>query len=653
MPNTLLLSLASSASPVLPLITSYSLLGTPMLVKDTQEKAILQALQELNPFEGNNIVKSHHIWDDAFIDVPSINAPVSDQIFEIIERSRKKNTAIGITLIAPRGTGKTHMLSRIRHKLKAEGDACFIYLCEYGNLSSIKSQFLNGIALSLRKLGRSGTMQWQELAIALLSKATKKSYQPKNVVAQFPRMLSQHSNAVEYFANRIVQEYEIDPYIARAIVWTLSPAHAPYAINWLSGRDLSEVQAKALDLPELDSDNRDSEAFSKAIQILNLIASYTVPVICFDELDGTEIADEDAGMMGGYTRAMVVVSLGKDVCNSLTRGVILTAAYERTWKDEIKAMTAAADAVIDRLAEKHLELKPLKPDDAVNLVTTCLKSFYEENQLSPPHNLYPFVKSDIQEYGDGATVRELLQWCAKNIPVGIIDSSKRLEQIYQKYESDISDFEDDNDLIANSLALGLEHLLGKTIEGVTIKKIETKVKPYSKHGGCIQFRVIGEENGSDLKIGVAVAQQAHGRTVGTVLKNLVDYKGFDLTRGCLVRRKTIQANWAAANKHRETLCQHQGGEWISFLDQDIKPLIVLYNMHCELDGDLFTPDDWRKFVDAKFLEKNSLLLDILSDPSGCTPTGIMDEDLGFEEFLAQNPNMNSDNELELELTLAM
>jgi hypothetical protein len=624
-----------------------------MPVKDTQEKAILQALQELNPFEGNNIVKSHHIWDDAFIDVPSINASVSDQIFETIERSRKKNTAIGITLIAPRGTGKTHMLSRIRHKLKAEGDACFIYLCEYGNLSSVKTQFLNGIALSLRKLGRSGTMQWQELAVALLSKATKKSYRPKNVVAQFPEMLSQHSHAVEHFANKIVQEYEIDPYIARAIVWTLSPAHAPYAINWLAGCDLSEAQAKALDLPELDSDDRDSQAFNKATQILNLIASYTVPVICFDELDGTEIADEDAGMMGGYTRAMVVVSLGKDVCNSLTRGVILTAAYERTWKDEIKAMTAAADAVIDRLAEKHLELRPLKPDDAVNLVTTCLRSFYEENQLSPPHGLYPFVKSDIQGYGDGATVRELLQWCAKNIPVGTFEPSKRLEQIYQKYESDLSDFEDNNDLIANALALGLEHLLGKTIEGVTIKKIETKVKPYSRHGGCIQFRVVGEENGSPLKIGVAVAQQAHGKTVGSVLKNLVDYKSFDLTRGCLVRRKSIQANWSAANKHRETLCQHQGGEWISFLDPDIKPLITLYNMHCDLDSDLFTPDDWRKFVDAKFLEKNSLLLDILSNPSGCTPTGIMDEDLGFEEFLAQNPSMTSDNESELELTLAM
>jgi hypothetical protein len=623
-----------------------------MLVKQTQEQAILQALQELNPFEGNNIVKSHHIWDDAFTDVPSINAAASEQIFVTIERVRKKNIATGIVVIAPKGNGKTHMLSRVRHKLKSEGDACFIYLCEYGNLSSVKAQFLSGIALSLRKLGKSGTMQWQELATALISKATKKSYKPQNIVARFPQMLSQHSHAIGYFAGKIAQEYEVDPYIAKAIVWTLSPAHAPYAINWLAGHDLSEIQAKALDLPELDSDDRDSQAFSKSTQILNLIASYTVPVICFDELDGTEMADESIGMIGGYTRAMAVASLGKDVCNSLTRGVILTAAYDRTWKNEIKA-TTAADAVVDRLAEQQLELRPLKPDDAVNLVTTCLKKFYEENQLSPPHDLYPFAKSDIRQYGDGATVRELLQWCATNIPTGSPDPSKRLEQMYQKYESDVMDFEDNNDLIAKALGLGLEHLCGKTIEGVTVSKIELEVKPYSKHKGLIQLRVIGEENGKTLKIGVAVAQQAHGKTVGTVLKNLVDYKSFDLTRGCLVRRKTIQSNWVAANQHHETLCQRQGGEWISFLDSDIKPLITLYNMSCDLDSDLFTSDDWRRFVDTKYLERNSLLLDILSDPSGLEPTGIVDEDLGFEEFLSQSPKIASENELELELSLAM
>ncbi len=610
-----------------------------MATSSTPEQKVLQALQEFSPFEGHSITKSNQIWDDNFLDIASINSHVSDGVFELIQRASKNDISLGVALLAPKGRGKTHILSRIRHRLKVEGRGFFIYMSEYGNLTSIKSQFLQSVSSSLRKIGSHDVMQWQELATALISKATGKPHQPKQVVSRFPSVLSQHPNAVDAYTNKILSKYELDdPYIARAIVWTLSPAHAQFAISWLAGKELSEVQSKLLGLPELDHDDRDSRAFSMSKQILNLIGTYTIPVICFDELDGTESADEDDAMYGGFTRAMVVASLGKDVFNQLNRGVLLTATYDKTWREQIKVVSGA-DAVIDRIAERQLELKPLKPDDVVNVVETYLKSFYEKHQLSAPHSLYPFKESDLREYGKNSpNIREILQWCAKNIPNIHVDPIDRLKKQYVSIESSLEDFLDDSDLIADTLSFSFNFLRNQCIEGVTISGVDTDIKQKKKSfKGFIQLRVLGEEQGNPVKIGIAVSQHSHGTTVGSSIKYLTDYAALDLTRGCLVRQKSIPASWRVANQHLAKLCTQQGGEFVSFKDEEFKPLLTLYKMYKNLDYEDFSEEDFRKFVEEVHpIARNPLLCEILSDPSGQIPTDLVDEDFGLDDLLSSD-----------------
>jgi hypothetical protein len=88
----------------------------------------------------------------------------------------------------------------------------------------------------------------------------------------------------------------------------------------------------------------------------------------------------------------------------------------------------------------------------------------------------------------------------------------------------------------------LNQLKGQTVEGVTLKDLDREVSPRSKHKGYINFRIIGEENGKEVKIGVGVSQNAHGITVGAVIKYLTKYADFGLTRGCLVRAKSIPSS---------------------------------------------------------------------------------------------------------------
>lgn len=115
-----------------------------------------QVIKDFNPFESHFVVKSHHVWDEEFPDVPSLHFQASEDILQAVQKinaGHLPSKTVGFALLAPKGVGKTHVLSRVRQHLKREGNGFFIYLCEYGNLNLIKHQFLQGLASSLKKVG--------------------------------------------------------------------------------------------------------------------------------------------------------------------------------------------------------------------------------------------------------------------------------------------------------------------------------------------------------------------------------------------------------------------------------------------------------------------------------------------------------------------
>ena len=85
-----------------------------------------------------------------------------------------------------------------------------------------------------------------------------------------------------------------------------------------------------------------------------------------------------------------------------------------------------------------------------------------------------------------------------------------------------------------ALYFGFNTLKGQTIECVMIEEITNDIKPKAKNSNFINFKIIGNENGKEVKIGVAVVQDSQF-TLNACLKRLNDYHTFDLTRGCLVR----------------------------------------------------------------------------------------------------------------------
>ncbi|MBE9000177.1 MULTISPECIES: hypothetical protein [unclassified Nostoc] len=570
-----------------------------------------ELIQKQNPFAGHLVVKPQQIWGKSFPDVPSINVHASNAVFDAIDKIQKgQRSTVGITIVAERGLGKSHIISRIRHHLQAETNSLFIYMSKYDNLNQIKYEFLQSVASSLRAFGSQKVMQWQEIAAALINEAKQWNYTPQQYISQYPTWLNKHSTKlVEQFTKLVLSiKPEIsNPYIVKAILWTLSPVHINYANRWLSGLEITQEEAEEMGLPNLNKEDRETESLRNIRQILDITSYYRIPVICFDELDNADVAEN------GLTTAQVIASLVKDLYNNLKRGVFLSAMYPETWNEQIRLLPQA-EAVIDRLVSEEadrqpIELKYLNSDDIISLVKGWLQDFYQENQQIPPHFLYPFDENKLRQQGkERPTVRSILKWCADNfllmesidcttdINQGFseknqiksnIDFNEKesvnvslVETYFQKELVEVNQVIDelleDEVAISNALRLSIYSLIGETIEGVTIESLE-EVEPTAVNNGFMDFKIIGKMIGkrNKLRIGVDVVQQ-DGANVGAALKRLIDYETFNLTRGCLVRTNVIrQAATVARDRLRILLDKRKGGKWVALESEDIQPLLAI------------------------------------------------------------------------------
>jgi len=603
-----------------------------------------------NPFDRPLVVRSQDVWGKGFPDVPSLNAHASDAVFEAIEKVRtKQRQVIGITITAERGLGKSHLISRIRHRLQSDGRALFVYMSECGDLNRIKTEFLRTLVSSLKQIGSQGVSQWQELATALVNEAYNNSFTREQL---FPEEHAKDLKIVDYLRDKVLlTKPDIEnPDIITAIMWTLSPDPGcqHFAINWLSGRNLPQSKADALGLPNSSTqEDKEAESFNTVRQLLDLIVDYKPIVICFDELDVTECNQ------AGFTKAQITASLAKDLYNSIKQGILLTAMYPETWTHQVKALPYA-EAVVDRIGEKVIDLKYLNSDDVVALVSQWLKDFYDEMGLTPPHSVYPFDEGKLRELGkEKPIVRQVLKWCAENfiIPIDLpptpdaptepepirkikqpVESAHNNELV--ALESTVEDYMEDKATLVNALRLGFSTLIGQTIEQVQIEDItEVKVKNVDK--GYLDFKIVGNENGKVVKIGVAVLQESGGSIIQATLKRLIDYKKFDLTRGCLVRSKKISPNAAIAQQYLSQLLSPElGGEWALLKSEDVKPLLAILQVQKAREDYELSEEQINDFIVQKRIAiDNYLIHEILSDPSGQIPDNVIDED-------SENGNVN-------------
>lgn len=589
---------------------------------------INQLIAQRNPFNRELITRKEEVWTGVSIDYPAINSHVSKSIFRTIDEIKNGQRKVaGITVKAEKGLGKTHVISRLRNQLKDTEGNIFIFIAEYSDLDNIKEEFLSAVASSLNHEGSQGVKQCQVLATGFLNESFGKDFSPRKWTANFSKVIPLIDKVIAKCLDRHPCITE-DPDVLRAVLWTLSPnaLHISQACNWLSGKNISNSAAAKLDLP---AEQSNFNAFERVCLLLGLISTFYQVVICFDQVEGTEISKS------GFTKAQVIANLAMDLYNSIDRGIVLFGVYPDIWNHQIRALPAA-DAVVDRIGEQIIELRGLNSDDVVGLVSVWLNEFYQNHGLIPENELYPFSEDELRTFGkQRATVRDVLQWCQKNwrVPEDTTphpeveqDKSEIIKNAYDKVllGLEIDDLIESKEKISQALRFSFEKIVGQGIDGFTIDEIED-IQPRSYNANWIDFKINGHDNGQPTSIGIATIQESYGRGVQACLKRLVDYEQFGLTRGCLLRSKKISSNASKAQEYLQELL-NKGGEWVLVKKEEILPLFALYEIYRHHE-DEFTEEDLSQFIQESEIIKNNLLIrEILSDPSGVAPEDAEDEE---------------------------
>ena len=602
------------------------------------------AIQSHNPFDKPAIVKDPDVWGEGFPDVPTLNAHASDAVFQAIERVRTSQSSqdkvTSFVITAQQGVGKSHIISRIRHRLEREGGGVFVYASvdKYGDLNLMKSQFQKTLAESLKQRGSQGVMQWQEVATAMVNSVTKKQHSPTEMIAnKFPVALAKKKTLVELLTGALLKSKpHADPYIVGAILWTLSETRAPFAIKWLSGEELEQSHAVELGLPNPTRTNpdRENKALDTIRQILNLVTAYQPAIICFDEIDVLNNCND-----AGLTTPQVVADLVKRLFDTVhqstsSKGVVfLTVMMPDTWSKTVKLL---GGGIPDRVSAKGspIDLKYLGGDSFIELVSLWLQEFYQSRNLTPPQPLYPFEETQLRELAEQKpTVREALRWCAENFKVPAPQLPEKPAERFElaltrELEADFKDHFKDNSRIAEALKFGFHTLTGQTVEGVTIEEVTDGVLKGGKKDNFLNFKVVGKENGKPVKIGVSVLQSSNMRTLLSALERLTDYRRFDLTRGCLVRSPEQKiTRTCKAYKLLGDLTSRMGGEFVALIENQVTALFALYSVYQKREAYKLSEEQFFEFISQKrLILDNPLLREILSAPSGHIPDDAVGED---------------------------
>jgi AAA ATPase domain len=601
-------------------MTSASAFPSPL-------EAIHHALEEHNPFAQAPILKASHVWGKGFPDVESLNAHASDIVFQAlgeIRAGRYSTTSILVT--AQDGTGKTHIISRIRHRLQAQNGALFVYANQFDDLNRVKQGFQSLLAAGLSNIGRQGMTQWQELATMIANDAIKTA----NLQAQLlpaEKLIKRFEDAdeeqVKKWINQLTKAFRKaknikNPDIVRAVLWTLSDEQSSYASNWLGGQELAQYKANELSLPT------QSQSFDTVLQILALISEYNELVICFDELDVPEYNE------AGLHKAQVVAGLVKELFENLQRGVILSVMMPGIWNEKVKQMPAGVWSRTTAIGDPY-DLQYMNGDNVIELVSRFLQEFYAGKNLIPPHPLYPFDESQLRELGrERLTARRVLVWCRENCKPPKVKVEPVFDEVELAFENEMDEELgtrlDNNSAIANALFYGFQTLVGQTIDRVVVDSVTTGVKKRGGKDRYLNFKILGKEDEKDICIGVAVLQYDGGRALGAGFRQLLDDENnFGLTRGCLIRSKSKSISSFIKRTHLEPFCT-KGGEFVDLKEGEIKPLLALYAVYEKREVDYsLTEEQILKFIARRGEEKllgvyNPLLKEILSDPSYQVPS---------------------------------
>ena len=357
------------------------------------------------------------IWVNRNHDAEELQANVRAEISERLEdltESRSLASPLGLPLVGPAGSGKTHLLGRLRQQAVNQG--MYFILVDMTDVGDFWDTVALGYLRSLqqRVVGTKRQVDlWLSGMIEMFGKDVRRA---KDIPSQRPPGLINTTNqlidAVRKKHGAEVQEH-VD--VLRALI-LFSCDHSEandLGYNWLQGLGINAEEQN------LHAFRQAQQKPSRIVRGLSWLLSLQAPsVLALDQLDAI-VAEHElsrAGVVGDEPSAQQVrsqaiiqgIAGGLLELRDVTRRTLtVVSSLEATWDILDKQ---AAVSMADRYTAKLLLRPGAGPHVMRTLVVGRLSETYLEFKVAPPYPAYPFGDGFFEKYRDN-TPRELLKAC--------------------------------------------------------------------------------------------------------------------------------------------------------------------------------------------------------------------------------------------------
>jgi hypothetical protein len=352
-------------------------------------------------------------WAEQFVDLPSLNAPVSDAIERSITKSRtvarnepQALRSSSLVVLGPPGAGKTHLFSRLRRRLGPQ--AVFVHLRPLVHMEITPRFVLGEVVKQLGYVthGVSGVPQAHTLVGSLLAhlrgngvffpntflaecEALSDSEREEQLDAAVEQVLGVWQEADESYLRRLLQ-----------VPFAKTAAMQRALLAWLSGRDCDVTQLQRIGATA----SLGEEMALSALRTLSAVASLGAPIVLvFDQLENLVDAE------GPGARLLAYANLTAELVDSMRGLVLVHMALDTEWSRGIEPALNLSQRSRLLMARETLSLPTPKEREEL------LRIWIERLPDRPLPYPWPFTESQATRLCQrpGVTPRMLLVECRR------------------------------------------------------------------------------------------------------------------------------------------------------------------------------------------------------------------------------------------------
>ncbi|MGE5193221.1 MAG: hypothetical protein ACM3U2_12060 [Deltaproteobacteria bacterium] len=363
----------------------------------------------MNPFR-DTIVASP--WETTCADVPEIHGQVFDRCLEGIEHVRQGGRSAALLIHGEAGSGKTHLLSRLRARLAPQAptasgrpECLFVWV-----------RLQTSPRMIWRTLRRTLVDDWfrpvagahSQFHRILFHRLAEIRTAEGDLERWYEYMLDEVPEGLAELMEKIATRLDLDRNTAVAFMHIAFGRHVRDLRAWLAGTSLPQAALDRMDLAQDEGTDEEREDESRRIVLmLCRLAGNGLPIVLsFDQVEALQMTPHDPDAL--YSFGQMISTLHDGTTNAL-----LVSCVQSAFHTELKDDARRAD--YDRMTSLGaLSLDPLDRAQAERLIAARRAADADSAPRSGCWPLEPREFEDLFAHGF-VTPRQLLSLCAERL----------------------------------------------------------------------------------------------------------------------------------------------------------------------------------------------------------------------------------------------